>query len=172
MVSTFRTHNFTTRYPIIIRLYCHSTHVSKLVPFHTWVRSLPTATWVTNAASCSTIFLDVHSLVPVKPGHVAFWSRRYFRCNLLPHYVWGLYLCYCVQYSIAGNFRGRNFCELVKKYNFRRENFCKLLAFACPRMPRPPPQISWRKLSWIATKLRNSRNFSALKVSRYNYGII
>ena len=130
MVSTFRTHNFTTRYPIIIRLYCHSTHVSKLVPFHTWVHSLPKAAWVpTNAASCSySTFLDVIVLfLIVKPGHVAFWSRRYFRCNLLPHYVWGLYLCYCVQYN--GKLSREKLLWIGQKIQFSQRKLLQIARF-------------------------------------------
>ena len=51
------------------------------------------------------------------------------------------------------------------KYDFRRENFRGLLAFAVPK--DATPQISRRKLSCIATKLRNSWKFSPSKVSRY-----
>ena len=67
-------------------------------------------------------------------------------------------------YRIAGNFRGRNISHNWKKYN-RGENFCGLLAFAVAK--DATLQISWRKLSRIATKPRNSRKFSPSKVFRY-----
>ena len=51
------------------------------------------------------------------------------------------------------------------KYDFCRENFRRLLAFALPK--DTTPQISRKKLSRIATKLRNSRKFSPSKVFRY-----
>ena len=47
------------------------------------------------------------------------------------------------------------------KYDFRGENFRGLLAFAM--LKDATPQISWRKLSRIATKPRNSRKFSTIR---------
>ena len=66
---------------------------------------------------------------------------------------------------IAGNFRERKLLRIGEKYDFRGENFRRLLTFAAPKVPHP--QILRRKLSRIATKLRNSRKFSPSKVSRY-----
>ena len=65
-------------------------------------------------------------------------------------------------YVLGETFEGENFCELVK-IRFSRRNFRGLLAFAVPK--DATPQISRRKLSRIATKLRNSRKFSPPKVS-------
>ena len=69
-------------------------------------------------------------------------------------------------YRIAGNFRGRKLLRNWRKYD-RGENFSGLLAFAVVKDAMP--QISWRKLSRIATKLRNSWKFSCLKVFRYYF---
>ena len=65
-------------------------------------------------------------------------------------------------YRIAGNFR-----ELVKNTVFTEKTFvdCSLL----PHQRMSHPQILWRKLSRIATKLRNLQKFSSLKVSNYTY---
>ena len=62
---------------------------------------------------------------------------------------------------MAGNFRGRKLPQIGEKYDFRRENFRRLL---CQRMPRP--QILRRKLSRIATKLRQICNSFLPQVSR------
>ena len=70
-----------------------------------------------------------------------------------------------VIYRIAGNFRGRKLSQIGEKYDFHGENFRGLLAFAALKVPHP--QILRRKLSRIATKLRNSRKFSPSKVSHY-----
>ena len=66
---------------------------------------------------------------------------------------------------IAGNFRERKLLRIGEKYDFRGENVRRLLAFAAPK--DTTPQITWRKLSRIATKPRNSQKFSPLKVFRY-----
>ena len=69
------------------------------------------------------------------------------------------------KYRIAGNFRERKLLRIGEKYDFHGENVRGLLAFAAPK--DATPQISWRKLSCIATKPRNSQKFSPLKVFRY-----
>ena len=63
-------------------------------------------------------------------------------------------------YCIAGNFRGEKNVANWWKYNCG-ENFCRSLAFAVAK--DTTPQISWRKLSWIGTKLQNSQKFSAIR---------
>ena len=68
-------------------------------------------------------------------------------------------------YGIAENFQGRNFHKLVKNTIFAKKTFADFLLV--PRQRTPCPQISLRKLSRIATKPRNSRKFSPLKVSLY-----
>ena len=73
-------------------------------------------------------------------------------------------------YHIVGNFQGRKLSLICEKYDFRGENFRRLLAFAVPK--DATPQISWRKLSHIATKLRNSRKFSPSKVFCYTVSIL
>ena len=65
-------------------------------------------------------------------------------------------------YRIAGNFRERKLSQICEKYDFRWENFRGLLAFAVQK--DATPQISQRKLSCIATKLRK---FYPSKVFRY-----
>ena len=66
-------------------------------------------------------------------------------------------------YCIAGNFQVRKLSRIGE--NFRGENFRGLLAFAAPK--DTTLQILQRKLSRIATKLRNSRKFYTSKVFRY-----
>ena len=73
-------------------------------------------------------------------------------------------------YRIAGNFRGRKLSRIGEKYDFHGENFRGLLTFAAPK--DATPQISRRKLSRIATKLRNSQKFSPLKVFHYTVYIL
>ena len=51
------------------------------------------------------------------------------------------------------------------KIQFSRRKISQIAHFVAPKVPHP--QILWRKLSQIATKLWNSRKFSPLKVSRY-----
>ena len=68
-------------------------------------------------------------------------------------------------YRIAGNFQGRKLSRIGEKDNFHGENFRGMLVV--PRQKTSRPQISRRKLLWIATKLRNLRKFSPSKVFRY-----
>ena len=56
-----------------------------------------------------------------------------------------------VLYCIVGNFQQSKLLQICEKYDFRGENFCGLLAFALPK--DATPQILWRKLSHIGTKL-------------------
>ena len=63
-------------------------------------------------------------------------------------------------YRIAENFH-----KLVKNKIFAEKTFTDFSLV--PRQRTPCPQISLRKLSRIATKPRNSRKFSPLKVSLY-----
>ena len=62
-------------------------------------------------------------------------------------------------------FGGRKLSRIGEKYDFRGENFRGLLTFAAPKDTTPP--ILRRTHLRIATKLRNPRKFSPLKVSRY-----
>jgi len=64
-------------------------------------------------------------------------------------------------YRRAENFRGRKLSRISEKYDFRRENFRGLLGFAAPK--DATLQILRRKLSRIATKLRNSQQVFFLK---------
>ena len=68
-------------------------------------------------------------------------------------------------YHNSGKLSRRKLLRIGGKDDFRGENFSGLLACAVPRTPHP--QILWRKLLLIATKLRNLRKFSPSKVSRY-----
>ena len=69
------------------------------------------------------------------------------------------------RYRIAGNFRGRKLSWIGKKWPFCGENFCGILK-PINRWVRHA-QISRRKLSRVALKLRNSWMFSPSKVFRY-----
>ena len=76
-----------------------------------------------------------------------------------------------VKYRIVGNFWGRKLSrELVKNTIFSKKNFVDCLLLPHQRMPHP--QISQRKLSQIATKLRNLQKFSPSKVSRYTIACV
>ena len=65
-------------------------------------------------------------------------------------------------YRIAGNFRGRKFCELVKNMIFVENTFVN-----CSLVPHQRTPLLRRTLSQIATKLWTSWKFSPSKVSRY-----
>ena len=60
-----------------------------------------------------------------------------------------------------GNFWGRKLSWIGEKCNFHEENFRGLLPL--PRQRIPCVQILQRKLLWIATKLRNLCEFSAIR---------
>ena len=67
-----------------------------------------------------------------------------------------------INYCIAWNFRGRNFHKLVKGTILVEKTFTDCSLLPCQRTPHP--QISWRKLLHLATKLQNSQKFSPSKV--------
>ena len=69
----------------------------------------------------------------------------------------------CVEHLIpySGKLWGRKLLQIGEKYDFHGENVRGLLAFAAPKVPHS--QISVRKRTQMATKLRNSQNFSPRK---------
>ena len=73
-------------------------------------------------------------------------------------------------HRIAGNFQGRKLLRIGEKYDFHGENFRGSLACATPM--NATPQISWRKLLWIASKPQNLQKFSPSKVSHYTVRIV
>ena len=68
-------------------------------------------------------------------------------------------------YHIAGNFRVKKLLQIGENTIFAEKTFVDCSLLSCRRTTTP--QISRRKLSRIATKLRNLRKFSPSKVFRY-----
>ena len=85
-------------------------------------------------------------------GVCRYVCRSYYSPTSSMHFI----LCSYIPYS-------GKLSQIGEKYDFHRENFRGLLTFAALKVPHP--QILRRKLSRIATKLRNSRKFSPSKVS-------